>query len=204
MKIHLAPVNLLRDVIEPVASMLYQRGSGFQVLLDCPEDLIVTTDRLRLKQVILNLGRNSCKFVETGFVRLRAGVVKGEVHLYIEDSGPGIPLNKRKNLFAKFQETLDTLSQGTGIGLSLCKKLVELMNGEVWLDEDYDSGIQGSPGARLIINMKTPPLNADALETDEEIAAFSPEDADDAIDAVIAEGRELPQNLSVLFVDDDW
>jgi signal transduction histidine kinase len=71
------------------------------------------TDRLRLKQVCLNLARNSVKFIDKGFIRLRAEVIDNEVHVFIEDSGSGIPEEKKGQLFRKFQESLDSLSQGT-------------------------------------------------------------------------------------------
>ncbi len=135
MKIVRAPIDLMKDVFEPVASMLYRRGEDFEVLLECPENLMVLTDRLRLTQIIFNFGRNATKFVTKGFVRLRAEVVEGNVQLSVEDSGPGIPESKRKTLFSKFQESLDSLNQGTGIGLCLCKDLISLMEGEIWLDE---------------------------------------------------------------------
>lgn len=114
--IETSPVSILDDILQPVTSMLYRRGMDIEFLVDCPQNLIVESDRLRLKQIVLNLGRNAVKFVEKGFVRFRAGLVKGRVYLYIEDSGPGIPLKKRHNLFAKFQESLDSMSQGTGFG----------------------------------------------------------------------------------------
>ena len=56
--------------------------------------------------------RNASKFVEKGFLRMRAQVVDGHVRIYIEDSGPGIPLEKQKELFAKYQASLDLLGQG--------------------------------------------------------------------------------------------
>ena len=169
-KIDFEPVNLLCDVLEPVASMLYQRGSDFQVLLECPADLVVMTDKLRLKQTCLNLGRNATKFVNHGFVRLRADIVDEKVHVYIEDSGSGVPVEKRQQLFAKFQETLDSLSQGTGIGLSLCKKLVELMRGRLWLDESYDSGLEGCPGACFVIDLNTRPMPLESMMESEKLA----------------------------------
>lgn len=153
LQVKLAPVDLLRDVLEPVAGMLHRGGEGnigrgkgnekVQITVDCPEDIVVTTDVLRLKQVILNLGRNSVKFINEGFIRLRAEVVEVEcsndpirfrdefvrenshldiecgdamyktVRIYVEDSGSGIPIEKRERLFAKYQESLDLLSQGT-------------------------------------------------------------------------------------------
>jgi signal transduction histidine kinase len=162
MKIVRAPTDLMKDVFEPVASMLYRRGEDFEVLLECPENLMVSADRLRLTQIVLDLGRNAAKFVTKGFVRLRAEVVEGNVQLSIEDSGPGIPESKRKILFSKFQESLDSLNQGTGIGLCLCKNLIDLMEGEMWLDEIYHSGVENCPGARFVLNLNVPPLELDS------------------------------------------
>ena len=119
--IEYSPTDMKSDILEPVATMIYRRDEGFEVELDCPDDLVFLTDRLRLKQIILNLARNSTKFVEKGFVRLRAERLGNDCVIHIEDSGPGIPEEKRVHLFAKFQESLDSLSQGTGIGLSLCQ-----------------------------------------------------------------------------------
>jgi signal transduction histidine kinase len=66
-------------------------------------------------------------FVTKGFVRLRAEVIEGNVQLSVEDSGPEIPESTRKILFSRFQESLDSLNQGTGIELCLCKGLIGLM-----------------------------------------------------------------------------
>ena len=202
MKIDFAPVDVLHDVFEPVATMLYQRGSDFEVLLECPENLVVMTDKLRLKQTCLNLGRNATKFVTTGFIRLKADVDDGNgmVRLYIEDSGTGIPMEKRNHLFGKFQDALDSCGQGTGLGLSLCQKLVDLMHGHLWLDESYDSGVEGNPGARFVISLNKKPLDIDSV-----VDYFHDDGAAAHVTFAIVEGgRTLPENLSVLFVDDDW
>jgi signal transduction histidine kinase/CheY-like chemotaxis protein len=214
LKIEMAHADLLRDVLEPVASMLYHRCDDFEVLLDCPQNLVIMTDRLRLKQIVLNLGRNAAKFVEKGFVRLRADVVDGMVQVYVEDSGPGIPLEKRKRLFCKFQESLDSLNQGTGIGLCVCQNLIDLMHGEITLDEHYESGIEGSPGSRFVIKLNTLAiqLDSDDLETDEssqdetEHIKVTSDISSDISLSKISLGSlpsELPEKLSVLFVDDD-
>jgi signal transduction histidine kinase len=113
LKVNMTPTDILHDVLESVHAMLPQRDTQFEVQVECPVGLVVMTDRLRLKQVFLNLARNSVKFIDEGFVRLRAEVIEDEVHLIIEDSGPGIPMAKREMLFSKFQESLDSLSQGT-------------------------------------------------------------------------------------------
>jgi two-component system, sensor histidine kinase ChiS len=95
LKITLYPTDILHDVLEPVQCMLSQRGGKVRVEIHCPPNLFVLSDSLRLEQVVLNLGRNSVKFVEEGFVRLSAAVVDGNVRIIVEDSGPGIPVEKR-------------------------------------------------------------------------------------------------------------
>jgi signal transduction histidine kinase len=222
MKIVRAPTDLMKDVFEPVASMLYRRGEDFEVLLECPENLMVSADRLRLTQIVLNLGRNAAKFVTKGFVKLRAEVVEGNVHLFVEDSGPGIPESKRKILFSKFQESLDSLNQGTGIGLCLCKNLIGLMEGEMWLDESYHSGVENCPGTRFVINLNVPPLELDsrcldAFEAsaeyeqsgieydprDDDISSMGNETLSSQVERKEDETEDLPETLSVLFIDDD-
>jgi signal transduction histidine kinase len=163
LEVTLAPTDLLNDVLEPVCNILYQRGGSVDVTVDCPENLFVATDCLRLKQIMINLGRNSTKFVHSGFIRFRAAVVDGLIELYVEDSGPGIPVEKQGALFEKFQSSLDVLSQGTGLGLSLCENLTHLLKGDIWLDEIYDSGVPDSPGARFVIRLNTPPLSSEDI-----------------------------------------
>lgn len=206
LSISYAPVDILQDVFSPVDAMLYRRGDDIQVQVECPPNLVVMSDRLRLKQMVLNLGRNSLKFVNKGFIRLRAIVDEGDqtVLIYIEDSGPGIPVEKRKKLFAKFQESLDSLHQGTGIGLCLCLNLVDLMGGEILLDEEYDSGIPGQPGTRFVIRLNCPPLAIkDICLEDFHGSAHHLAITQTKVDAKPEGEFDLPDELSLLFVDDD-
>jgi signal transduction histidine kinase/CheY-like chemotaxis protein len=167
LKIEKAPTHVMDDILRPVDCMLHRRGADFKVILECDDNLVVMTDPLRLKQIMLNLTRNSAKFVERGFIRLKATAVldsttnTSSVRLCVEDSGPGIPLEKREQLFGKFQDSLDSLHQGTGIGLSLCKQLTNLMGGKLWIDEDYDSGFSGCPGARFVVDLNVAPMEWD-------------------------------------------
>ena len=109
--------DIRKDVFEPVQVMLRERDANYEMKIECPKRLVVNTDRLRLKQVVLNLVRNASKFVEKGYICMKANVVDGLVCLYVEDSGPGIAPSKLGNLFSKYQTSLDSLSQGTGVGL---------------------------------------------------------------------------------------
>lgn len=157
LKVTLTPTDILHDVLEPVQAMLLQRGGKVQVEISCEDVTFAMADRLRLKQVMLNLGRNSSKLVDDGFIRLSAKPCDDNlVQIAVEDSGPGIPEEKKKLLFQKYQESLDILSQGTGIGLFLCKNLVDLMEGQIYLDDNYDCGLPGRPGTRFVVELKTP------------------------------------------------
>jgi signal transduction histidine kinase len=165
LSLNLEPMDVLHDALLPVASMLYSRTSLFKVEVVCPDNLTILADKIRIKQVILNLGRNAAKFVQRGFIRFRAALVDGKVVLYVEDSGPGIPKEKRDNLFKKFQESLDTLQQGTGIGLAVCRSIMALMGGSIELDGNYDSQVEGPSckGARFVINLALEPISSSRL-----------------------------------------
>jgi signal transduction histidine kinase/CheY-like chemotaxis protein len=221
MKIHLQLTDLRSDVLDPVAAILFMRGSNVIVEVVCPDDLVVMTDKLRLKQIVLNLATNSSKFVENGYVRLRGGVVDGLVQVAVEDSGPGIPEEKRGKLFVKFQDSLDLLNQGTGIGLCLCKHLVDLLEGDIQLDVNYRSEIEGCIGTRFVIDLRAPTIEShfeqdhdngqvptpDGIQSESTKSTIDNtpnintiEDPDCPKTGSIT---ELPENLNVLFADDD-
>lgn len=211
-KLNLSPVDVRRDIMEPVAAILFMRGAKLAIEVDCPHDLAVNGDRMRLKQIALNLSANSTKFVQKGYIRLRATTVDGSVELSVEDSGPGIPLEKRNRLFAKFQESLDSLNQGTGIGLAVCKNLCELMGANISLDESFHSGVEGCPGTRFVLRLNQPPLEIEKrldLETKKAISGPSISNGEAAAKAMMSEATTnchasaLPETLSVLIVDDD-
>ena len=207
MKISMTPTALLHDIMEPVATMLYQKDGTFKVEIDCPDHLVVMTDRIRLKQIILNLANNACKFVTKGYVRIGARVLENNnlVQVFVEDSGPGVPAEKHDSLFDKFQPSLDNLNQGTGIGLSLCKDLTVLMGGDIWLDTKFDSGLEGYRGACINVDLRQQPLDISA-EDERHKSHFS--EGGEGIDlGFISTGtilqQELPKDYNIMFVDDD-
>jgi len=178
------PTNIMDDIFKPVQAMLHLRDSPFKITMEVDsglhsgdgEDdnqLVVMTDSMRLKQVLLNLVRNATKFVEKGFIRCSANVnpLNGLVELRVDDSGPGIPPEKRSRVFGKFQQSLDLLQQGTGIGLSLCKKMITMMGGSLFIDEDYNSGIEGCRGTRFVIQLNIAPLQLNEMVFEPEMPA---------------------------------
>ena len=203
-KLSITHTDILRDVFEPVASILFMRGAKVEIKTDCPNNLIVMSDRMRLKQIVLNLAANATKFVEQGYIQLRAEVSNDNVTLLVEDSGPGIPPEKRERLFAKFQESLDLLNQGTGIGLCVCKNLSEILGADLALDDAFESGVEGCPGTRFTLRLNLAPVvdMGPIVDLEEYKETNSLRGVrEDIVSALLS--MELPDSMSILFVDDD-
>ena len=94
-----------------------------------------------MKRVLLGLLNNANKFTETGFIRLSYEEDKPNrlVRFIIEDSGPGIEEHFRDAIFERFAKA-DTFTQGTGLGLSIIRQIMELVDGNVYLDTSYAGG----------------------------------------------------------------
>jgi CheY-like chemotaxis protein len=153
--------NLKNGLLRPVKDIASARNQGKDVnfLVETSSKLWAEVDPLRVEQVLLNLAMDAAKYVDDGgFVRFRADVVDRHVCLYVEDSGPGIPFKNRKRLFERYQESLGIISQGTGVGLHICKTLTNLMGAKIWLDDTYNSGVPGYPGTRFVIDLQRQPL----------------------------------------------
>ena len=104
---------------------------------------IVDGDERRVRQVIFNLLSNAVKFTPAGgSVDVRATQVNGEVQVSVADTGPGIAAEDLERIFEEFQQTEAGLEQreGTGLGLALSKRLVELHGGRIWVDSEVGTG----------------------------------------------------------------
>lgn len=123
----------------------------------CPAGVVVRADRTRLKQVLLNLLSNAVKYNRPGG-QVRLGVVQaqpGRLRIEVEDNGVGIPASRLEELFQPFSRLGAENSgvEGTGIGLTITRRLVELMNGSVGVRSEEGVGSlfwielpQGTPG----------------------------------------------------------
>ena len=130
----------------------------------------------------------------------------GTVSSFVEDSGPGVPQDERAKLFARYQESLDSLSQGTGIGLSLSKQIMDLLKGELYLDESFDSGVASFPGSRFILDLKRKPETVDDDVLDEKKppgSLINGTESSKSAPSSVNLASQLPRDLSVLIVDDD-
>ena len=100
-------------------------------------------DGARVKQVLLNLVGNAVKFTpEGGRVWVRAGSEDGAVRVEVGDTGPGIAVEDQERIFLEFQQagTDAGKPQGTGLGLALARKFVEMHGGKIWLESEVGKG----------------------------------------------------------------
>ena len=106
-----------------------------------PEDVQVNVDPMRLTQVLTNFLNNADKFTKEGSIRLGYCCPSGmsEVHLYVEDTGIGIPHSEQKMIFERFYKRSE-FSQGVGLGLSICVLIVEKMGGRIELQSEEGRG----------------------------------------------------------------
>ena len=104
-------------------------------------DCIIETDKLRLKQVLMNLMSNALKFTEEGSVEFGFNVEQNHVSIYVKDTGIGIPLKMQQQIFERFSQVYEKAKpQGTGIGLSINRSLMHLLGGEISLESDPIKG----------------------------------------------------------------
>jgi signal transduction histidine kinase/ligand-binding sensor domain-containing protein/DNA-binding response OmpR family regulator len=144
----------LRDVLESALRTLAIRAheKELELLCDMAPDLphAVMGDATRLRQVLLNLAGNAIKFTSRGEVGVRAEMAVSEgseilVHFTVSDTGVGIPLEKQKLIFDPFSQADTSTTRnfgGTGLGLTISMRLVELMGGRIWVESEVGRGAQ--------------------------------------------------------------
>lgn len=115
---------------------------GVELQVHIPEKpLFLKTDRHRLFQVLTNFINNTAKFTEAGYIRIGyEPAPDGQgVHLYVEDTGKGIPKERQKAVFERFNK-LDEFAHGTGLGLAICKVIGQRFQGSIHFQSTEGAG----------------------------------------------------------------
>jgi PAS domain S-box-containing protein len=122
----------------------YPKSSFVELLFKAPKDVPpVKGDPDRLIQVIANLMSNALKFTEQGNVVLKVEPEKDNVKVSVSDTGRGIEENQLANVFDKFKQVGNTLTDkpiGTGLGLPICKEIIERLGGTIWAESEVGKG----------------------------------------------------------------
>jgi signal transduction histidine kinase len=143
MELDLADVEL-RPTLESGLTMHAQRASetglSFGLALD-PDEITVRADERKLRQVVFNLLSNAVKFTQPdGRVHVSARLTDGVVEVAVSDSGPGIAPEDQELIFEEFRQAGAGRNNGTGLGLPLSRRLIELHGGRLWVESAPGKG----------------------------------------------------------------
>jgi signal transduction histidine kinase/CheY-like chemotaxis protein len=136
----------LRALLDGGAAMLRERAAahGIELGIEVADDVgQVYSDELRVKQVLLNLMTNAVKFTgDGGSVLVRAAREGAEIVITVTDTGIGVPEADRERIFESFQQggRGSSREEGTGLGLTLSRRIVGLLGGRMWLDTEVGRG----------------------------------------------------------------
>jgi signal transduction histidine kinase len=145
MELQIEPA-LMQDVVEAVANTMRSLAVKKSIDLRVESDERMAAfpmDGARVKQVLLNLAANAIKFTpEGGRVWIRSASQYGLVRVEVGDTGPGIPPEDQERIFLEFQQAGSEAGkpQGTGLGLALARKFVEMHGGRIWVESEVGKG----------------------------------------------------------------
>jgi signal transduction histidine kinase/DNA-binding response OmpR family regulator len=198
---HMESVGLA-DVIDrataATSSLFDQKGLRLEKVV-APDLPAVTGDRDRLIQVVINLISNAVKFTDQGTITCRAERRGGEIVVSVSDTGVGIAPGDQPKVFERFKQVGDTLTdkpKGTGLGLPICKEIVEHHGGEIWVRSEIGRGSTFSfslpvHAEQLELGMASAPV---------ELAALIRQLRDQV---VVTTPRTAQRQPRILVVDDD-
>ena len=202
------------DLVEHCVSLMRERAArgGVQLRTDIsPDTGSVRADELRLKQVLLNLLTNAVKFTpDGGSVTVAAARQPSEVYITVVDTGVGIAAADHERIFDSFQQAGRDPGrlEGTGLGLTLCKRIVELHGGDIWVDSAVGRGSlfglrlpvaekAGSPaepgsGGPLVLLIEDDPSSVGLMRAYLEGSGYAVAVTGNGRDGLAAVGRERP------------
>ncbi len=136
------PQQIVDEAVQAVRSLFESKGLFLEAEL--PPDLPrVFCDSTRIRQVVINLLSNAGRFTERGGVRVRAWCEKGSLMISVADTGPGISAEDQARLFEPFQQLDGSIRRrhgGSGLGLSISKRIVEMHGGKIELESELEAG----------------------------------------------------------------
>ena len=122
------------------------KKKGLKIFIDneiSATENVILTDENKLSSIFSNLIKNSIKYTNKGFIKVGFKLNEGQLIFYCKDSGIGIPKNRQKAIFNRFEQAdiEDKLAlQGSGLGLAIVKSYVEILNGKIWVESEEGKG----------------------------------------------------------------
>lgn len=134
----------IHEVLLGLKSLAQEKNNELTLDLEIPDELIVKSDLVKLYQIFYNLIGNANKFTEKGKIHVYAGLVNNkELNVIITDTGKGIKKDDIDNIFKDFYQSVTeekVHNLGAGLGLYLCKELIELLNGTISIESEINKG----------------------------------------------------------------
>ena len=155
LSVTLGPANLyevLEDVVKTTAPLVRQNNLSMSLENNIPEDLIIMADDMRIKQVMINIIGNSMKFTQEGTIQVEAKKDNDTIRIQVKDTGIGIPPELLETIFEAFSQVDTSTTRkagGTGLGLPISKRFIEMHNGRLWAES---TGISGE-GSTFIVEI---------------------------------------------------
>lgn len=143
MEFTFAPTDI-NEVMDGICRQMQEKNSSPDVEIlfeEKAEECVITTDRIRLSQVIINFTNNAMKFTREGSIRMgyRIDEATDEIYFYVKDTGIGIPADKVDEVFERFVK-LNSFAKGTGLGLAICRVIVERFGGVIGVESKEGEG----------------------------------------------------------------
>jgi PAS domain S-box-containing protein len=153
-------VDILDEIVEDMKPSV--EGKGLKFITDIPRDLpYITGDKFRITQVFKNLLVNAIKFTDSGSITIIAKQKKEHILISLTDSGVGINKDDLKKIFNKFYQAYtgdDRKHEGTGLGLFICRNIIQKHNGKIWTESQVGKGstfyIEIPYIHKMVVNLK--------------------------------------------------
>ena len=153
-KIVKEPMNIfavfddVQDIIKNEQILQEKVGIDLQMHINIEElDSILISDQKRIKQILINLLKNALKFTSSGSIEFGCSLStdnkQPQINFFVKDTGIGIPKAKQKLIFEVFRQADESQTRihgGTGLGLTICKRLIDLMGGDIWVESKEGKG----------------------------------------------------------------
>ncbi len=158
--------EILEEVTSITAPLASEKSLSLFIESDSDQEVEIFADRTRIRQVMLNLVNNAMKFTEKGKISMRTTRTKEGILVTVRDTGIGIPPDKLEAIFQEFTQVDSSSTRktgGTGLGLPISRKLVEMHGGRLWAES---SGIPGE-GSTFYVELPLEAHLEDAIEKQE-------------------------------------
>ena len=153
--------RLIADIAETTRVLVGNKPVNVKVMSPVMP-VMVTTDPIKLRQIVMNLASNAAKFTERGEITITLAIIGSGIEIPVKDTGPGISEEHREKLFVAFSQIEDAKTkthEGTGLGLTISKNLAELIGGSISVKSIY--GLESIYGEGTTFTVSFPILNVE-------------------------------------------